>query len=1016
MSSQRVLDSTLIKDLSNHIYEKRKATAFQVESITKAALARNDSQTILKIIHELTDLTQLQSSTSLSSSASVTASNSAKMGAITALGSVSVALGSFAIAFFLNDIVRPIFAMFKDVDARVRYYACESLYNVAKIARGEIMLYFNEIFDVLCILVSDTESSVKNAADILDRLIKDIVSAKAVNYVSILDEMKDGGNENENENGDQTGGRGGAGGIGGLDNESSMGSSVQDGFDSQFMSKLINGQDFNTNWGKQTSYLERLPLPSGSDSVRSHSFDAQGNTIQTVQPQEPAKAFQLPKFIPVLLERMYIVDPFTKKFLLSWLELFNDIPNLELIRFLPTFLLPLIKFMLNGAPQDIIFETENLLDIFLREIAEVESVKLEMNKKLRNIEKHATSSAEQGKGDEDVESIRNKVESLNIKNKTNENENENANENANENENEDKAKQSTQATQKTLSGKENNFTNGTFDGNGNNDNNDDIGNDGGDGHSHHSLHSHDDDDGHDDDVDDGNGDNDALILQEVPFGHDIYIDHQEIIHILLSFLQGFSQNGNGNGGGLSGNSIKGKGELPDDSYETKSKVQHICLKWLRELINIAPRAILKSFSDCVTIILQNISSTEELQTYELRDQFLGFSYELQAFLNKFYTDIRLLEIFGVTEESETLFNAKQLPDLLASILKRFLSQGSNHSNELSKVTALDWFVFVYERVPTEFLNFFQNQDNEFGLTDLLKYDASDNVILKVLQLLAKVSESNQEFFRDFIAKLIKLFQSGGFDKNHKVDFIIRKLCLSLNSEIIFTTLAEVLLLEYKSDESHDLNYMEFANMMIITLNNILLTSTELRLFRRKLKSIDLALEENWNLFSTLFKSWCFDASSAISLCLLTSNYYLSHLVIKSLADLEITSRLLLQLDVLIQLLELPIFVKLRLQLLDPLRYSDLYKSLYGLLMILPQSTTFQNLRNRVSTISVFHENCGSYSSFSASSEDQPALASSENKLQERRDKDDITAKVKEKSRSLLEHFEEIQVNFEELQI
>ena len=85
-------------------------------------------------------------------------------------------------------------------------------------------------------------------------------------------------------------------------------------------------------------------------------------------------------------------------------------------------------------------------------------------------------------------------------------------------------------------------------------------------------------------------------------------------------------------------------------------------------------------------------------------------------------------------------------------------------------------------------------------------------------------------------------------------------------------------------------------------------------------------------------------------------------------------------------------------------------------MILPQSTTFQNLRNRVSTISVFHENCGSYSSFSASSEERPALVSSENKLQEIRDKDNVTAKVKEKSRSLLEHFEEIQVNFEELQI
>ena len=111
-SPQPVLDPSIIKDLSNHIYEKRKATAFQIESITKSALSRNDSQTIYRIIHELTTMTM------------TSGSNSAKMGAITALGSVSVAVGSFAIAYFLDDIIRPIFATFRDTDARVRYYAC----------------------------------------------------------------------------------------------------------------------------------------------------------------------------------------------------------------------------------------------------------------------------------------------------------------------------------------------------------------------------------------------------------------------------------------------------------------------------------------------------------------------------------------------------------------------------------------------------------------------------------------------------------------------------------------------------------------------------------------------------------------------------------------------------------------------------------------------------------------------------------------------------------------------------
>lgn len=43
----------------------------------------------------------------------------------------------------------PVLACFDDIDARVRYYACESMYNIAKVAKGEILLYFNQIFDAL---------------------------------------------------------------------------------------------------------------------------------------------------------------------------------------------------------------------------------------------------------------------------------------------------------------------------------------------------------------------------------------------------------------------------------------------------------------------------------------------------------------------------------------------------------------------------------------------------------------------------------------------------------------------------------------------------------------------------------------------------------------------------------------------------------------------------------------------------------------------------------------------------
>ena len=78
----------------------------------------------------------------------------------------------------------------------------------------------------------------------------------------------------------------------------------------------------------------------------------------------------------------------------------------------------------------------------------------------------------------------------------------------------------------------------------------------------------------------------------------------------------------------------------------------------------------------------------------------------------------------------------------------------------------------------------------------------------------------------------------------------------------------------------------------------------------------------------------------------------------------------MQIDKLVQLIESPVFtctrlnllsmihhelikvlLALRLQLLEPERNPYLFKCLYGLLMLLPQSSAFISLRNRLGAVS-----------------------------------------------------------------
>lgn len=94
-----------------------------------------------------------------------------RKGGLIGLAAIAVGLGKDT-GQYTEDLVHPILACFCDPDVHVRYYACESLYNVVKIARGAVLPIFTDIFGALSKLACDAEQSVKNATELLDRLMK----------------------------------------------------------------------------------------------------------------------------------------------------------------------------------------------------------------------------------------------------------------------------------------------------------------------------------------------------------------------------------------------------------------------------------------------------------------------------------------------------------------------------------------------------------------------------------------------------------------------------------------------------------------------------------------------------------------------------------------------------------------------------------------------------------------------------------------------------------------------------
>jgi vacuole morphology and inheritance protein 14 len=78
-------------------------------------------------------------------------------GGLIGLAGTAIALG-VDIAPYMELFLESLLVCFSDPENRVRYFAAECLYNIAKVSKGEVLVYFNPIFDALskvchCVLI-----------------------------------------------------------------------------------------------------------------------------------------------------------------------------------------------------------------------------------------------------------------------------------------------------------------------------------------------------------------------------------------------------------------------------------------------------------------------------------------------------------------------------------------------------------------------------------------------------------------------------------------------------------------------------------------------------------------------------------------------------------------------------------------------------------------------------------------------------------------------------------------------
>ncbi|KAK3237717.1 hypothetical protein CYMTET_52228 [Cymbomonas tetramitiformis] len=266
-------------------------------------------------------------------------------------------------------------------------------------------------------------------------------------------------------------------------------------------------------------------------------------------------------------------------------------------------------------------------------------------------------------------------------------------------------------------------------------------------------------------------------------------------------------------------------------------------------------------------------------------------------------------------------------------------------------------------------------------------DDSDQVVEEALGVLAGLARE-EPHFQPMLEHILQQFQSSPPLLERRGSLVVRRLCSLLGAERIYRQLASILegckaserftlstcLAEPAAAEGEvpsadaastsqteaqlaaDTNDQQeasedadlhFAQGMVQALNLILLTAPETSELRQMLRH-SLQNPEGRDLHCAL----CHSPVAAVSLCLLCQAYGHASALISSFGQIDAGVDLLVQVDQLVQLLESPIFTFLRLHLLEPTRFPQLVKSLYGLLMLLPQSPAFHTLQTRLQNVHV----------------------------------------------------------------
>jgi hypothetical protein len=258
-----------------------------------------------------------------------------------------------------------------------------------------------------------------------------------------------------------------------------------------------------------------------------------------------------------------------------------------------------------------------------------------------------------------------------------------------------------------------------------------------------------------------------------------------------------------------------------------------------------------------------------------------------------------------------------------------------------RLTVLNWIALVHKTNPRVCDAMLEELNR-----DVLKCvsDPSEEVVRKALEVLCCLARSDANRWETFVKQLIDLISEARHQLQQRIPMTIKQLqaqavAAGFAADFVLCTVA--CLLSKLADRY-------FVTTVVTTLSMMLITAPELSPLRHSLKLGVKSSTQCERTFRDLYACWACNSVWALGLCLLAGEYDQAHRIATFMADCDPSAHTLMQLDRLLQLLETPAFTFLRNGLTMPRTHPYLVRTLYTVLMILPQtSPQFKTLQMRL---------------------------------------------------------------------